>query len=191
MTTSTETVAEQPGTGDPAATRMTGLSAQVHRLRTNASAGGFDRWLLFAGALLMPVGVVLILLGWSDASRTPLVYEQIPYLISGGILGLALAVIGGFTYFAYWQTVRIRESRNQTVALTRAIGRLETLLAGGAASELTGIEPTEPTYLATANGSIFHRPDCTAVAGRDDASEVDITTTTLTPCRICTPLDPA
>jgi hypothetical protein len=191
MTTSTDTVADQPETGDQAAARMTGLSAQVRRLRTNASAGGFDRWLLFAGALLMPLGVVLILLAWVDASRTSLVYEQINYLISGGILGLALAVIGGFTYFAYWQTVRIRESRNQTVALTGAIGRLEALLAGGAASELTGIEPTDPTYLATANGSIFHRPDCTAVAGRNDVSEVDIATTTLTPCRICTPLDPA
>jgi hypothetical protein len=190
MTTSTETVADQ-GNGDPAAKRMTGLSAQVHRLRTNASAGGFDRWLLFAGALLMPLGVVLILLAWGDSSRTSLVYEQINYLISGGILGLALVVAGGFTYFAYWQTVRIRESRNQTVALTRAIGRLEALLEGGAASELTGIEATEPTYVATANGTIFHRPDCTAVAGRDDVSKVDITTTTLTPCRICTPLDPA
>ena len=191
MTTSTETAADQPETGDPAANRMTGLSAQVHRLRTNASAGGFDRWLLYAGAFLMPLGIVLILLGWIGTSGTSLVYEQINYLISGGILGLALVVAGGFTYFAYWQTVRIRESRNQTVAVTRAVGRLETLLAGGAAGEVTGIEATEPRYVATTNGTIFHRPDCTAVAGRDDISDVDITTTTLTPCRICTPLSPA
>ena len=139
----------------------------------------------------MPLGAVLILLGWAGTSRTTLEYEQINYLISGGILGLALVVAGGFTYFAYWQTVRIRESRNQTVAVTNAIGRLETLLAGGAGGDVTGIEAVEPRYVATANGTIFHLPDCTAVAGRDDLSDVDVTTTTLSPCRICTPLSPA
>lgn len=191
MTTSTEAVTDQPDSGNPAGDRMSGLSDSLRRVRTSASAGSFDRWLLFAGAVLIPLGIVFILLGWSGASRTPLVFEQLDYLISGGILGLALVVAGGFTYFAYWQTVRIRESRTQTVALTQAIGRLEKLLAGGAAGEVTGIEAPVQTYVATANGSIFHRPDCAAVAGRDDISEVDLATTTLTPCRICTPLNPA
>jgi hypothetical protein len=181
MTTSTDTAAD----------RINGLSGRVRRLRTGASAGSLDRWLLYAGALLMPVGIALIVIGWVGASGTTLTYQQNDYLISGGILGLALVVAGGFTYFAYWQTVRIRESRTQTAAVTRAIGRLETLLAGGAASELTGIEASPQVFVATENGSIFHRTDCVAVAGRDDVSEVDVSATTLTPCRICTPLDPA
>jgi hypothetical protein len=181
MTTSTDTADD----------RMTGLAGRVRTLRTGASAGSLDRWLLFAGALLMPLGIALIVVGWVGASGTTLGYQQNDYLISGGILGLALVVAGGFTYFAYWQTVRIRESRTQTAALTSAIGRLETLLAGGAATELTGIEPTTQTFVVTANGSIFHRPDCATVAGRDDVTEVDIATTKLSPCRICTPLEPA
>jgi hypothetical protein len=45
--------------------------------------------------------------------------------------------------------------------------------------------------VATANGTIFHRRDCAAVAGRDDVTEIDVATTELGPCRICTPLDPA
>jgi hypothetical protein len=171
--------------------RMTGLSGRLRTLRTGASAGTLDRWLLVAGAILMPLGIALIVIGWIGASGTQLGYQQTDYLISGGILGLGLVIAGGFTYFAYWQSVRVRESRTQTATLARAIGRLETLLAGGAASEVTGIEPVPQGYVATANGSIFHRPDCAAVAGRDDISEVDITATTLTPCRICTPLDPA
>jgi hypothetical protein len=176
---------------DTAEDRMDPLSGRLRRLRTGASAGSLDRWLLIAGAILMPVGIVLIIIGWVGASGTQLAYQQNDYLISGGILGLALVVAGGFTYFAYWQTVRIREGRTQTATLTRAIGRLEALLAGGAASEITGIEPVPEVFVATAEGSIFHRPDCVAVAGRDDISEVDLTSTALTACRICTPLDPA
>lgn len=191
MTSSTDAVADQPGSGDAASGRMTGLAERVHRLRTSASAGGYDRWLLIAGALLMPLGIVLILLGWAGAARTPLQFEQTDYLISGGILGLALVVAGGFTYFAYWQTVRLREARVQAADLARGIGRLETLLSGGGASVASGIEAPRPVYVATAGGTIFHRPDCAAVAGREDLREIDVDATTLTACRICTPLDPA
>jgi hypothetical protein len=172
MTTSTETADD----------RMSGLSGRVRRLRSGAAEGSLDRWLLAAGAILMPVGIVLIVIGWIGASGTTLAYQQNDYLISGGILGLALTVAGGFTYFAYWQTVRIRESRTQAAAMTRAIGRLETLLSGGGLADV---------FVATANGTVFHRADCVAVAGRDDVTAVDLATTTLTACRICTPPDPA
>lgn len=168
--------------------RIDRLADQVRRIRTRASAGSLDRYLLVAGGVLMPLGVLLIILGWVGASRTPLPFEQNDYLISGGILGLALVVAGGFTYFAYWQTVRIRESRTQATELTAAITRLEALLAGGAGSS-TGARATKQNFVATASGSIFHRPDCAAVSGRDDLSSVDPATTKLRPCRICTPLD--
>jgi hypothetical protein len=149
-----------------------------------------DRWLLVVGGVLMPLGVVLILLGWAGAARTPLPFEQTDYLISGGILGLALVTAGGFTYFAYWQTVRIRESRAQAADLTSALNRLEALLSGGAtAGGRTVAAPKQQTFVATATGSIFHRPDCAAVAGRQDLTKVDAAKTKLRPCRICTPLD--
>jgi hypothetical protein len=187
MTTSTEAL-NPPGVGSPAAGRIDRLYGQAHRLRTRAASGHLDRWLLIVGSVLMPLGVVFILLGWAGASRTPLPFEQNDYLISGGLLGLALVMAGGFTYFAYWQTVRIRESRSQATALTTAITRLEAMLSGGA---VVGAGPAAANLVATANGTIFHRPDCAAVLGRDDLIRVDAATTTLRPCRICTPLDPA
>jgi hypothetical protein len=183
MTTSTETL------GTSAAGRIDRLSEQVRRLRTRASAGSLDRWLLIGGGVLMPLGIVFILLGWAGASRTPLPFEQNDYLISGGLLGLGLVIAGGFTYFAYWQTVRIRESRVQASELTAAIGRLESLLSGGVVAGSGGIAAATQTFVATASGSIFHRPDCAAVTGRDDLTNVDFRNTKLRPCRICTPLD--
>jgi hypothetical protein len=184
MTTTTT-----PTYPNSATNRIDRLAEQVRRLRTRASAGNLDRWLLIGGGIMMPLGGVFILLGWAGASRTPLPFEQNDYLISGGMLGLALVIAGGFTYFAYWQTVRIRESRVQAADLTAAISRLETLISGGAAigGGLAGA-PTQ-TFVATSSGSIFHRPDCAAVAGRDDLAKVDAANTKLRPCRICTPLD--
>jgi len=85
--------------------------------------------------------------------------------------------------------VRIREARAQAVSLARAIGRIEALLAAGAAGEITGIDAVEESYVATANGTIYHRRDCTVVVGRDDLSEVELSITTLSACRICTPPD--
>ena len=171
--------------GISAASRFGRLTEQVRRLRTRTWIGSRDTWMLIVGGVLMPLGVVLILLGWAGASRTPLSFEQTPYLISGGLLGLALVVAGGFVYFGYWQTVRIRESREQNQQLTATLARLETLLQTTA---LAGGETAAETFVATANGSIFHRQDCTVVAGRTDLRVVDPEVDELAPCRICEPL---
>jgi hypothetical protein len=193
MTTTTPTTYG----GSTATSRVDRLAEQVRGLRTRAASGNLDRWLLVVGGILMPLGVVFIILGWAGAARTPLQFEQNDYLISGGLLGLALVIGGGFTYFAYWQTVRIRESRAQAADLVNALNRLENLLAGGAAplsgrgATATKAAAPAKTFVATASGSIFHRPDCAAVAGREDLTKVDPAKTKLRPCRICSPLDDA
>jgi hypothetical protein len=89
------------------------LAARAQALRTRVRAGGFDRWLLIVGGVLVPLGILLIVLGWLGASNTPVVFEQIPFVISGGLLGLGLVFIGVMTYFAYWLTLLIREGREQ------------------------------------------------------------------------------
>ncbi|HVY10550.1 MAG TPA: hypothetical protein VHB18_10450 [Mycobacteriales bacterium] len=186
MTTSVESLGDRPA----AAGRINRLSDQVRTVRTRAAGFGFDRAMLIAGGILMPLGVVLILLGWAGASRTPLGFEQTDYLISGGILGLALVFAGGFLYFGYWQTVRINESRNQSRQIVTALARVEALLAGGATVDEGGKAiPAPRRYVATPSGSIFHRPDCAAVGDRRDLREVDPDRTSLKPCRICNPLD--
>jgi hypothetical protein len=186
MTTSVETLGERGST-----TGLMGrLSEQVRGVRTRATGFRYDRLMLILGGILMPVGIILIILGWAGASRTPFAWEQMDYLISGGILGLGLVFAGGFLYFSYWHTVRINESRAQTRQVVAALGRVEALLAGGATTDDTGrAVPAPRRYVATPSGSIFHRPDCAAVAGRDDVKDVNVERTSLKPCRICNPLD--
>lgn len=75
--------------------------------------------LVVASAALMTTGLTAILLAWFGASRSTLIEEQVPYLISGGLLGVALSVIGALAFFAHWLTVLIGELRAQEAARAR------------------------------------------------------------------------
>ena len=128
---------------------------------------------VLAGSVLAPLGLLLVFLGWLGASRTPLVQEQLPYLISGGLFGLAVVNLGGFFYFAHWQSAVLREVRIQTAEITAA------LRSGSAPVAAAG------ALVTTAAGTLAHRPDCPVVRGRDDLSPAG---PDLEPCSICEPV---
>jgi hypothetical protein len=173
------------------AARQERLAGRVGRLRTRGGDGNLDRWLLLLGGVLMPLGFLLVVLGWIGASGTGLLFEQIPYMISGGLLGLALVVAGGFVYFAYWQTLLVREGRTAREDLQASLARVEELLA----ASLTGVASTaavsangQPGLVATSTGSMVHRPDCAVVAGRPNLRAASPDEAGLTACGLCDPL---
>src|ERR1043166_7294420 len=64
-------------------------------------ASSFNRflsanWRALSVIVLLALGVVFVMLGWYGAAHTNIFSEQIPYLISGGLLGVALIVVAGF-----------------------------------------------------------------------------------------------
>jgi hypothetical protein len=181
MTTNVDTLSTAPIAEASPSTR---LASRVARLRTRAAAGQYDRWLLIIGGFLLPLGVLVIILGWVGASHTPYLFQQNDYLISGGVLGLGLVVAGGFVYFAYWLTLMVRESRSRDRELVSALGRIESLLAGGSAA----VPAAAGELVATATGTMLHRPDCPIVAGRDNLRRVRAGTPGFEPCKICQPL---
>ena len=169
------------------------LRVAVAKLRTRSGGrGGMERYLLIAGAIMVIVGVPVIVLGWWGASRTPYVFEQVPYLISGGLLGLALAILGGLCYFAYWVSRVIQETRRQTEQTSKALGEIRDLLAGAtiaaSASKAKAHATGNGAFVATENGTMFHRSDCVVVQGRDDLRKVEPGAKGLEPCKICEPL---
>lgn len=167
------------------AERQARLAEAVRSLRTRAADADMPRVLLIAGGVLLPLGLVFIVLGWQGASHTPYAVEQTPYLISGGLLGLALVFAGGFLYFAYWLTQLVYAVRRNTAATVEALEKLERVLAAPAAS--SGSVPVA-RFVATASGTMFHRPDCSVVANRDGLREVSPDAEGMTPCKICDPL---
>jgi hypothetical protein len=105
-------------------------AAREERLEVGAAAlaGSRARSIIFnqhflvaVAATLMTGGIAVILLGWHGASGSILVSEQIPYVISGGLLGVALAIIGALTFFTHWLTVLVRENRRQHSELVKTI----------------------------------------------------------------------
>lgn len=69
--------------------------------------------LLLVTCSLLAAGATAILAGWRGAAATVLLAEQIPYLISGGILGLALVFVGSLAYFGHVQSGSIRDARER------------------------------------------------------------------------------
>lgn len=92
--------------------------------RRRGSVLGDPRFLMAVAATCMTAGLFVIVLGWFGASRTILVQEQIPYVISGGLLGVALALIGALTLFTHWLTVLVRDNRRHHEELLAAIREL-------------------------------------------------------------------
>src|SRR5437899_1419947 len=88
--------------------------------RSRRAGAALERPMLIAGGVMLPLGVVFILLGWYGAAHTGRIFEQIPYAISGGILGGALVIAGGFLYFGFWLTQLVHDGRRQTQQLENA-----------------------------------------------------------------------
>jgi hypothetical protein len=110
-------------TAPPAGERDDRLTIETAGLGARRSVP-LDRWLQIAGAVLPLLGVLAIVVAWYGVSHTARAWRQTPYVVSGGLLGLALVFLGGFSYFAYWMTKVLEESRHQTDVLERIEARL-------------------------------------------------------------------
>jgi formate-dependent nitrite reductase membrane component NrfD len=84
--------------------------------------------MLFVGATLMGLGFVAIVLGWFGAAHSAFLFQEIPYLISGGLLGVALVVGGGFLFFATWLVRLIEENRRYTMRVAQTLDRVDRAL---------------------------------------------------------------
>ena len=176
----------------------TGTVAARPKTRTTESERLMQQGLSLAGSLLMPLGLLAIGLGWYGAAHTPYLFEQVPYLISGGILGLGLALVGGLVYFGSWlaRSAAAQERKSdELAALLREIrDELREAPRTAAPSRRTSSSGSSGTngkapFVATARGGMLHRPDCAVVAGRTDLHAVSASGDGLAPCSLCHPLD--
>jgi hypothetical protein len=46
------------------------------------------------GVLIAAAGIVALILGWGGLSDAPVLSAQFPYIVSGGLIGLALLGVG-------------------------------------------------------------------------------------------------
>ena len=123
-------------------------------------------------------GLGLIWAGWNGAASYNDIRKQFPYLISGGIAGLALVVIGV-------GLIVIQSQRADRVQLEANLVELRLIL-----ERMTGVAVTDGSAdagLVVAGPSAYHRPDCKLVAGRDlrRITADQAIAAGLEPCRVC------
>src|SRR4051812_39938027 len=114
-------------TVEPIETGAASLTERLTALRRRTGFVVTDRMLLTAGSILMPLGAVLVLLGWYGSAHTTRVFEQIPYLISGGLLGIGFVIAGGFCYFGFFLARILTTSREMLDALLRLEDRMDAI----------------------------------------------------------------
>jgi hypothetical protein len=102
----------------------------VVRLSERAQSAELVRLLLFPGALFMIGGFAFMFMGWYGASHTARSIEQIPYLISGGIVGLGLVMVGSLLLSsAIWMTMLQRHTKEQDEKHQRELDEMRDELA--------------------------------------------------------------
>lgn len=156
-----------------------------------------DQLLMTAGSVMLPLGIVAIGLSWYGASRTPYLFDQIPYLISGGLLGVGLVIAGGLMFFGSWIVAAGTQNALQSEQVVDAINALrrdlDTRLDAGGGLGRSGDAARTPTrqLVATTTGTVLHREDCSVVVRRDAAALIEVQTADLADygaCKLCDPL---
>ena len=148
-------------------------------LRTAGLGGGL-------ALLIIGVGLLVIGLGWNgmaggggEVNGVPNLNAQLPWLVSGGILGLALVVFGA-------AMVVVNNARTDRARLE---SKLDELIATMGRSQAAGV-PSAGRGQYVAGGSTFHDPSCRLVQGRDDVTFVtssEASAQGLRGCRVCNP----
>jgi hypothetical protein len=134
------------------------------------------------GLFFCVAGFALMWAGWNGAASYNDIRKQFPYLISGGLVGLALVVIGaGLMVIQSQRADRVQLEANLT-ELRNILERMTALPTSNGAAE------TE-TDLVVAGPGAYHRPTCKLVAGRDlrKMTVQQAESAGLEPCRTCGP----
>ena len=177
-------------TSSTPATRLTTLpraGAGAAPLRSD-NARLVQLGLFVGGAVLLPLGLVIIGLGWYGIAHTPYEYNQLVYLISGGALGLGVIFIGGFLYFAAWIARVGADLKESDKRLSDALLILADSIAHAAPAAGSGARRTAGDVLVVAGTSTtVHRADCALLEGRDDLTPAGPGGPGLTACRLCNP----
>jgi hypothetical protein len=145
-----------------------------------------DRLATMVSIGLIVLGFVLMGLGWYGASGKNFIQQQFPYLLSGGLPGLALAIIGG-------GVVVVRDVRRERQAVEARMARLEELVELAVRGSQV-VEPVrrarKPAELVVLGPTTFHLPACRLLRdkeGLESGSREEAAARGLTPCRVCAP----
>ncbi len=168
-----------PSSPEPAASTARNARA---RPRIDLKALG-SNWRLVTTLGLLGCGVVFVMLGWYGAANTNIITEQVPYLISGGLLGLGLIIVAGIMAAS-------AASDREVAELRREIARIASSAGGTNGSVATSphVAMNGSRVFTLPGGRSYHEPGCPILEGKDGIEELQPATAAgagLAPCKLC------
>ena len=109
----------------------------------NLSTLAKSQWDRTAAVVLAALGLVALLIAWIGVSSTVFTYKQMPYVVSGGLLGVCLVSIAG----ALWRSADLRDAWRKLDALEELVAqvapgaRVVDLADGASSSGKTAASP--------------------------------------------------
>jgi apolipoprotein N-acyltransferase len=158
------------------------------------------------GWLLVALGAVALALGYWGVSGEALVARQLPYVASGGLVGVALVFVGALVLgLQDLRSVDRRVARVERIALELheqllvAEERLAAQETGDSAdrspsqrpvtTEASHASPGDATRVRLEGGDSIHRPECPIVAGKPTVpvTNAPAGSNGFTACKLCAP----
>lgn len=130
------------------------------------------------GLFFCVAGFIAIGFGWNGMAKVACPDCQLPYLLSGGAVGLGLIVLGS----ALLISAQVREER---LKLADQLGRIGSAITRSVSASSNGSGEQ-----VVAGKSTYHRPGCRLVEGKADTDRVSVEVAALSglsPCRVCDP----
>ena len=135
------------------------------------------------GVLLCVLGFVGMFLGWNGAASKNVIMAQFPFLISGGLVGLAIVVIGAAMLI-------VQNAREDRARLEATLERLITAVEHGGGGTPARQASVADGTMVLAGLASYHRLDCTLPAAREEAHLMpidDAISRGIEACRVCRP----
>ena len=144
---------------------------------------GKAKGIIYLAVAALGVGFLLIVLGWNGAASIDYAQGQLPFVISGGVGGMALVAVG-------LTLMVLNALRSDLHLIARKLDELIDAAGPGGRSSGPTIVPDDDTETVVAGRTTYHRTDCHLVEGRSDLQVMSQQTAYdrgLAPCRVCEP----
>lgn len=116
--------------------RIQTFTEEIAAMKLRGARADRERWLLILGVIGLVAGVGLAGYGGFQASGTAVAADQIAYLATGTLVGLALVIAGTALFVRYslarfmrfWLVRLVHENRTETDRIVRALSDIEKSL---------------------------------------------------------------
>jgi len=136
-----------------------------------------------AGLGLALVGLVFIAFGWNGAAGQLSTLAQLPYILSGGLVGIALVILGA-------AMLVVQGAREDRALLEAKLDLLAEAFLEGQGRAPRADAPGDVSGLVVAGSASYHVPGCRLVDCREETSYLtpaEARGRDLKACRVCQP----